>query len=93
MHSLLHVSDSVRDNGMLWTHNAFIYESACGVFRSFLHGNKQQPHSAVEMLSSLHEVQSGLRHELERADLTPQVRHLMEDFSGNRLPDVELLPR
>jgi hypothetical protein len=54
IHQLLHLIDrDVESWGLLWTHNAFIYESMNGFFIKLIHGTKILPKAAIYALSCI----------------------------------------
>jgi hypothetical protein len=50
---LLHLTQDISNWGLLWTHNAFIYESMNGILNRFIHGTKLIPKAAVHALTSM----------------------------------------
>jgi hypothetical protein len=57
IHQLLHIIDRDVENwGLLWTHNAFVYESMNGFFTRFVHGTQLIPKSAIDSFSSMQQL-------------------------------------
>ena len=57
IHQLLHLIDrDVNNWGLLWTHNAFSYESMNGLFIKFIHGTQLVPKSAVHAFSCMQQL-------------------------------------
>jgi hypothetical protein len=57
VHQLLHLIDrDVNNWGLLWTHNAFPYESMNGLFTKFIHGTQLVPKSAVHAFSCMQQL-------------------------------------
>ncbi len=57
IHQLLHLIDrDVSNWGLLWTHNAFPYESMNGFFTKFIHGSQLVPKSAVHAFACMQQL-------------------------------------
>ena len=41
LHSLLHLSDNVRELGPLWSHSCFPFENMIGIMKTLYHGSQQ----------------------------------------------------
>jgi hypothetical protein len=53
VHQLLHLHKDVVSWGLLWTHNAFSFESMNGTLTRLMHGTQAVPKAAVSALVSL----------------------------------------
>jgi hypothetical protein len=59
IHQLLHlIHEDVIYWGLLWTHNAFIYESMNGYFIKLIHGTQLVPKSAVHAINIMQQMSS-----------------------------------
>jgi hypothetical protein len=57
IHQLLHIIDRDVENwGLLWTHNAFPYESMNGLFTQFVHRSQIIPKAAVFAFRSMQQL-------------------------------------